>query len=228
MKCAIMQPTYLPWSGYFNLIASVDCFVFLDDVQFQRRSWQSRNRICRNGEADMLSVSTMKADRDTAIRDIRLSYAGDWRERHSRLLREAYGRAACGGEVCALVDSVLGKSELRMLADLNIALVKAICHYLGLTTRFLRASELGCGGHRSEHLASICERIGATQYLSPVGSADYLSEDEFEALCDASLVFQSYHPAEYPQVGAAEFISHLSVIDMMANVEVEQCRELLK
>lgn len=58
MKCGIMQPTYLPWSGYFNLISSVDIFVFLDDIQFNRRSWQTCNRVLLRGEEYMLSVST--------------------------------------------------------------------------------------------------------------------------------------------------------------------------
>ena len=84
MKCAIMQPMYLPWAGYFNLIAAVDTFVFLDDVQLERQSWQTRNRILLGGKEVLLSVPTQRVPLDTPIELIALADATRWRHRHAQ------------------------------------------------------------------------------------------------------------------------------------------------
>lgn len=85
-----MQPTYLPWAGYFHLIGTVDKFVFLDDVQFERRSWQSRNRILLEGREHYLTVPVRKASRSELIKNIAIDNDQEWRKRHLQLLRQAY------------------------------------------------------------------------------------------------------------------------------------------
>ena len=56
MKVSIMQPTYLPWTGYFKMILDSDLFIFLDDVQFETRCFQSRNKILVNKLPKLISV----------------------------------------------------------------------------------------------------------------------------------------------------------------------------
>ena len=218
MICAIMQPTYLPWSGYFNLIQSVDRFVFLDDVQFDRRSWQSRNRILVNGQEHLLTVPTRKASRDTLIRDIDLVDDSDWRATHLATLKQAYGKAPHGEAVCALLDGLLSDEAIVKLADLNIAIIEALCRHLELDTPLLRATELDCGGRRAAHLHAICVELGADAYLSPEGSRGYLADDDFCAMGGVELMFQDYAVTAYEQVDAPEFVSHLSIVDMLANL----------
>ena len=89
---AIMQPTYLPYLGYFHLIAAADVFVFLDDVQFARRSWQQRNRIWGAAGEVMLSVPVQKADRDASLSVIETAETERWREKHLSSIRHAYAR----------------------------------------------------------------------------------------------------------------------------------------
>lgn len=216
MKCAIMQPTYLPWSGYFNLMANVDRFVFLDDVQFERRSWQSRNRVLARGKELYLTVPVHRAARGESICRIRVDDGQDWRDRHLESLRHAYSRAPAGPEMLALLESLL-RRNVELLADLNRNVILGLADYLGLNPVTASASEANCGGRRSDHLAQLCRAVGCDEYLSPLGSRDYLMEDRFAEQSGIVLTFQNYVPRVYAQAGCREFVSHLSIVDVIAH-----------
>lgn len=222
-RCSIMQPTYLPWAGYFALIASVDIFVLLDDVQFERRSWQSRNRILLNGREHLLTVPVRKTTRETPICDIELHKELDWRSQHLRVLHHAYGRHPYGRAVLDIVEAAFAKPHDR-LAELNHDLIGRLAALLGLQTPITCASGLGCGGQRSDHLAAICRAVDCLSYLSPAGSRDYMSEDGFEERHGIVASFQNFQPAAYEQIGTSDFISHLSIVDVIANKGVDFAR----
>lgn len=217
MKCAIMQPTYLPWPGYFNLIAQVDIFVFLDDVQFEKRSWQSRNRVLLNSSSHWLTVPVKLNSRSQKINSVLIDEEQNWREKHRLLLNHAYARNPFKHQITELVELICDDS-LKYLADLNIELIKACAKNLCLNTTFLSASEINAGGKRSEHLLNICRKLGCTEYLSPIGSADYLKEDGLFTNSEVRLSFQNFAPKSYVQLGSSDFISHLSIVDVIANM----------
>ncbi len=218
MICAVMQPTYLPWSGYFNLAARSDIFVLLDDVQFEKQSWQSRNRILLNGQSQMLSVPVRRTGLQTQIREVEINYASDWVSAHLRSLEHAYGRAAHGPEMIAVIRPLL-EARLLLLADLTISIIRAAAAQLGLATRMVRASELeGISGGRSDHVIAICAAVGATHYLSPAGSREYMESDDFEARAGIPVSYQHYEPAPYRQRRTDTFISHLSIVDVAAHL----------
>ncbi len=139
---AIMQPTYLPYLGYFQLMAKADVFVFLDDVQFARRSWQQRNRIWGAAGEVMLSVPVQKTDREALIADIVVAEAEPWRDKHLASLRHTYAKRPFFDEGMAFMQAHLG-AETPRLADLNIAIIEAATARLGLAPQFVRASALG-------------------------------------------------------------------------------------
>lgn len=213
-----MQPTYLPWSGYFNLMASVDDFVFLDDVQFERRSWQSRNRILLDGREHLLTVPVSRSAREARIDAIEIDDSSAWRESHSKLLEAAYRKAPHGLAMLEAVLPCITDRSLRFLADLDIRIIEALAGLLCVSTRLHRASSLGCGGKRSEHLALLCNGVGTNDYLSPQGSRDYLEEDDFAARYGKRLQFQSFTPRPYSQRRANMFVSHLSIVDAIAHL----------
>jgi len=217
VKCAIMQPTYLPWAGYFNLIEQVDAFVFLDDVQFRRGSWQARNRVLLQGREHMLTVPTRRMGLDTRICQARISERSDWWRVHWRTLEAAYGKAAHGAEVLAILASHYTTEASPLLSELNQAIIEGICRALGITTRFVRATDLGCAGDRSIHLVNICESLKCDQYLSPAGSREYLEQDGFTGLTTVGLAFQEFTPVPYTQYRTTGFVSHLSIVDVLAN-----------
>lgn len=216
MICAIMQPTYLPWAGYFNLIASVDRFVFLDDVQFERRSWQSRNRILLNGSEHYLTVPVIRAPRDELVMNIQIDYRQCWYDQHMKTLKQAYGKAPFGSEVLDLVGDVIGR-KYACLAELNESLISALSTHIGLMTPFSRASSLCCVGKRSEHIAKICQAIQCAEYLSPAGSREYMTEENFAENSGIIPTYQNYLPSMYSQQRVGKFFSHLSIIDVLVH-----------
>lgn len=214
---AIMQPTYLPYLGYFQLMAASDVFVFLDDVQFARRSWQSRNRILTaNGEL-MLTVPVKKHDRDTPISAIEIDDSQGWRDKHLAAMRHTYGKRPGFEDGWAFVSDQLALHRDGKLADLTCGMAQAAAERMGLSPRFVRASELGAPGARSEHLLAICQAVGATQYVSPTGSADYMEEDGVFAAAGFPARFQSFAQVDYPQ-GQGAFTPFMGFVDGLMNV----------
>jgi hypothetical protein len=225
VKCAIMQPTYLPWSGYFNLIASVERFVFLDNVQFERQSWQSRNRILLDGKEHVLVVPVHRATLSTQIKDVQISQArGHWRRTHWMTLRSGYAKAPYGSQLLALLEPLYTGEEETSLSLWNQAIITRLAEALNLPARFLRASALDYPGERSERLLALCQELGAHTYLSPRGSADYLEADGFALQDRVKLEFQSFQPAPYPQYRSGQFASHLSIVDLIANTGLDYAR----
>jgi hypothetical protein len=216
-KCAIMQPTYFPWAGYYHLIDIVDVFVFLDDVQYERGTWQNRNRILLNGQSHWLTVPATRQFLGQALNQITVDDKQNWRLKHTKLLSNAYAKHPYAKEMLESVASVLN-CEINKLSELNIWIISEFAKNMGITTRMLRSSDLGICGGRTERLIRICEYFDCDEYISPVGSAGYLADDGFVDKTEITLSFNNYSPCPYPQLNAKGFISHLSVVDIIANL----------
>lgn len=216
---AIIQPHYLPWLGYFDMIDQVDTFVFLDTVQFVRRSWQHRNRIKTPQGWCWLSlpVSAREGSRPT-LHDARIVQGVGWAEQHGRSVSLAYGRAPhweqWGPWWEALMDRVAGGFGLT---DVTCTLVTEIARRVGIGTTFVRASDLSVGRTgKDDYLASLCARLGAERYLSPYGSLDYLRDSQAFEQQGIELLFHRYEHPIYPQ-RFGDFLSHLSIVDVLFN-----------
>jgi hypothetical protein len=226
-SCAIMQPTYLPWSGYFHLASKVDTFVFLDDVQFERSSWQSRNRILSNGHEHLLTVPIRQAPLGSLIRDIRLIQDIPWRKKHLHSIQLAYPKLWQNSHFREPFTAEIERPH-QSLADLNIALIDLFFNWLEIKCRTIRASDLHCGGSRSQHLAEICRIIKCNTYYSPIGSREYLEEDNFVERTGICLRFCDFLPTPYSQGKTNKFASHLSIIDVIGNEGLEFTKSYIR
>jgi hypothetical protein len=215
-----MQPTYFPWAGYFNLMSKVDVFVFLDDVQYERSSWQNRNRVLVNSEAHWLSVPAQREFLGQTINHVKMDERQNWREKHVRLLSQAYARHPYADEMLQIAQ-MIKDIDLNCLAELNVKIIADIARAFGINTRLMRSSNLGIAGQRTERLIAICDHLRCDEYLSPTGSSDYLADDGFNTKTSILLSFNNYDPVPYRQWGARDFISHLSVLDVIANLGYE-------
>ncbi len=222
MRCAIMQPTYLPWAGYFNLMASVDVFVFLDDVQYEQQSWQNRNRILLDGKEHYLTVPIKSVSYKTILADIRLAESKHWKAKHWKTLVSAYRKAPYGDELLDCLYPIFHEESFLHLVPLNQRIILELADRAGLKVKCVSASELECGGHRTEHVITICERLGCDTYLSPLGAREYLDADGFSLKTAINLEFQNYSPANYGQYRSNLFHSHLSFVDVVANQGFKQ------
>lgn len=228
MKVAISQPTYLPWLGYFDLIDQVDAFVLLDTVQFEKQSWQQRNRIKTPLGLQWLTVPVVFRGRfGQEIQHVEIREPQFWRK-HLRALELNYRRSPFFDRYFPDLSLLLASfMESPLLVDLNIRLIEWLSEALGIHGRLLRSSHLAQPGKRSELLANICGSLGADTYLSPFGGAEYiLNEMQFFAAKHIDICFQNYqHPAYRQQFGA--FCPYASVIDLLFN-EGERSLEMLR
>ncbi|HKB98571.1 MAG TPA: WbqC family protein [Terriglobales bacterium] len=218
MKVAIAQPTYLPWLGYFDLLDQVDKFVLLDTVQFEKQSWQQRNRIKTPTGLMWLTVPVVFRGRlGQRIVDVEIREPEFWRD-HLRAVELNCRRAPFFGDYYPAFCELLGtaSSGLR-LADLTIGLLRWLAEAIGISTPIVRSSELAVDGKRTQLLAEVCSLLGATTYVSPLGSADYLL-NELPILTGRSInvVFQHYEHPEYRQL-FPPFEAHASVLDLLFN-----------
>jgi WbqC-like protein family len=218
VKIAIAQPTYLPWLGYFDLIDQVDKFVLLDTVQFEKQSWQQRNRIKTPTGLMWLSVPVIFRGRlGQRIVDVEIREPEFWRD-HARAIELNYRRAPNFDKYFPALHELLraASSGLR-LADFIISLFRWLRETLGIATPIVRSSELAVNGKRTQLLAEVCGLLEATTYISPLGSADYLLS-ELPILTDRGIdvVFQHYTHPQYRQM-FPPFEALASVLDLLFN-----------
>jgi hypothetical protein len=217
-KVVIMQPTCLPWLGYFDLIDQADVFVFLDNVQFEKQSWQQRNRIRTHKGLEWVTIPVLIKGRfGQMIKDVEINQSV-FPDKHLKQIKQNYGRAEYFKVYFDEFAEVFEKAYKGMnLCDLNISIIRWLCSKLSISIHFVRSSELKASGRRSELLVNILKELGVDVYISPLGSSEYLDK-EFVLFREnnISLFYQNYVHPEYNQV-YKPFVSHASCIDLLFN-----------
>jgi len=228
MRVAICQPTYLPWLGYFDLIDQVDNFVLLDTVQFERQSWQQRNRIKTPAGLQWLTVPVrFRGKLGQRICDVEVRTT-DFVGKHIRAIELNYSRSRHFNRFFPELSSILRSAQPGgRLSDLNVRLLEWFVAILGIHTPVVLASSLHEEAKRTELLANICRHLGASEYLSPIGSAEYLL-CEISVMTDAGIDthFQYYVHPEYEQ-RFPPFVPYASVVDLMFN-EGDRAMEIIR
>lgn len=211
--CAIHQPQYMPWLGYFDKIDSADVFVFLDATQFKKNEWQNRNRILAKTGPQWLTVP-VKHRFGQQIRETSVDDNSNWRRKHLNTLKACYGRSRFFGQYADEIAELL-RRDWSSLSELNVAFVKYLAQQLGITSEFVLASQLQVEGRSSELLGRICQAVHADVYLSGVGGRGYLDESVFDEVA-VKTEYQSFQCVEYPQL-LGGFEPALSALDILFN-----------
>ena len=223
-RIAIVQSNYIPWKGYFALIAAVDEFVLYDDMQYTRRDWRNRNRIKTPGGLQWLSVPVQVKGRYTQrIRDVLID-GSDWADKHWKALQLNYQRAAGFEDTAAWLEPLYRTPHSHLWA-LNRMFIEAVCARLGITTPIRASWDYTLHGERSERLASICEQAGAGVYVSGPAARGYLDESVFARRGIAVRWFGYDGFAEYPQLWGG-FEHGVSVLDLLFNCGTQAPRYL--
>ena len=226
MRVAIMQPTFLPWLGYFSLAKTVDVFVFLDSVQFDSRSWQQRNKILIDGQPKWITIpTTLPFGRQTKINDVLINQEHYSGSKISNMIMQAYK----GSEGISFVKEEIIIHLLqnpKYLSQLNTTLVKLLFKAFEINVKVINSSSLETHGSKGELLLNISKSLGATTYVSPKGSRDYLQDFQGFQNSNIRVEFQEYeHPIYAQQLQV--FHSHLSVIDAICNIGVSGVQKLI-
>lgn len=222
-----MQPTFLPWLGYFSLIENTDTFVFLDNVQFDARSWQQRNRIIMNKTVSWLTIPvSLPLGRSTQIDQALINMEHFSGSKICKTLTQAYGGKKGFDFIMNNIFEIFLNPPSN-ISDLNIKLINEIAIALRIETPLVLSSEMNVTGNKGDLLLDICRKLNATTYVSTAGSAVYL--DGYRGFSDSgiNLEYQKFDHPFYSQ-GEFEFISHLSVIDTICNIGLKATEEIIK
>ena len=216
MKVAIMQPTYIPWIGYFALMESVDVFIILDSVQFSKRSWQQRNQIKTESGAKWLTVPVIsKGKKDQLIADVKIDYSSKFPESHINMIKQNYKDSLFFYKYSDDLFNIIGK-EYRNLSQLSIELILLIKSILDIKTEIKYSSDFATKGKKDTLLAELCEQVGATEYISPPGSKVYLDDSNSFVKRNISVKYFNYEHIIYSQLHG-EFIQYMSIVDLLFN-----------
>jgi hypothetical protein len=215
---AVIQSSYIPWKGYFDIIHDADLFIFYDDVQFTRQDWRSRNRVKSQQGPQWLSLPV--GDRlDRRICDVELA-GNRWAVKHYKTLAQCYGRTPHWDEVHPFLEQVYLQRTWPTLSELNQFVTCQIAReLLGIRTEFADSRAWSPQGAKSDRLLDLLTRVSATRYVSGPAARDYLDEDSF-ARAGIELVYKDYsgYP-EYPQ-RFPPFDHYITIFDLLCNVGV--------
>ena len=212
----VLQPGYLPWLGYFDLLKKADVFVHYDDVQFDKHGWRNRNRVKGPKGAIWLTVPVLHSGRSgQSVLDVEIDDRRNWRRKHLATVGQFYARAPLIEALLPRLQEILERPWGR-LVELDLALIDWLAAELTITTPRYRASELGISSDdRNQRLLDLCRHFGASRYLSGNAARDYLDLDRFTA-AGVEVTWHDYVHPIYTQLHG-EFVPYLSVLDLILN-----------
>lgn len=224
-KVAILQSNYIPWKGYFDLVAAVDEFIIYDEMQYTRRDWRNRNKIkTPQGTAWLTVPVKAKGNYYQKIREMEIDGSG-WQQSHWKSLAQHYRRAPHFKAVAEWLEPLYLENSYTYLSDLNRVFLEKICERLGITTRITSCSDYTLIEGKTERLADLCVQAKADEYISGPAAKDYIVPEVFEAAGVALTWFNydGYQP--YPQLWG-EFTHNVSIVDLLFNCGPESAKWL--
>lgn len=214
---AISQSNYIPWKGYFDLIASVDEFVLFDAMQFTRRDWRNRNKIKTQHGTQWLSIPVdSKGKYHQAIDETRIQ-DGAWREKHWQSIRHAYGKTPGFREFARDIEHLFEGADQPLLSQVNRSFIEGLNALLGITTPLRDSREYPLAEGKTERLIAICRQAGATRYISGPAARDYIEPERFAAAGIELAYFDYSGYPEYPQPHGA-FEHGVTILDLLFSV----------
>ncbi|MBR8346997.1 WbqC family protein [Burkholderia ambifaria] len=213
-RIAIVQSNYIPWKGYFDLIAATDEFILYDDAQYTRRDWRNRNQIKTPQGVQWLTVPVqVKGRYHQSIRETEID-GTEWAEQHWTRLRQNYARAPHFARYAPELEALYLHGRHDTLSALNLAMLTWVNRQLGIATRMSSSSDYTLEGDRTDKLLNLCLQAGATEYLSGPAARDYLDESRFAA---AQVAVRWFDYPAYPPYAQlwGEFVHGVTVLDVL-------------
>ena len=226
MIVTIHQPEHMPWLGYFNKMAKADLYVILDSVQFEKNYFQNRNKIVGSNGVQWLGIPVqMKGHMDGSIRDTKIFGDAKWRVKYLNTVRMSYAKHPYFKEVYPVVEAAI-MTETEYIADINIAILTAFAEKMGIRPKFVRSSELGVNGLKSDLILDICKATNATMYIAGPSGRDYLDVESFRA-AGIEVTYNDYTHPTYPQKKTEEFVPYMSSLDLFMNCGFEEGKRII-
>ncbi|MDN3492435.1 WbqC family protein [Winogradskyella bathintestinalis] len=226
-KIAVMQPYFLPYLGYFQLINSVDEFVIYDNIQFTKRGWFHRNRILEGGKPKYITLPLKKDSDYLHVKDRFL--ADDFEKHKNKILariQNAYCKAPYYDNVFPVIEKLMSYNS-NNLFEFNLNSIRILCDVLKIDTKIRISSSIDIDhGLKSEKkVIALCKALEANHYINPEGGIQLYRKEDFE-IYNISLSFLKFKPTLYQQ-NIPDFQSHLSIIDVLMFNSSDEVNEFL-
>lgn len=216
LKSVIIQPTFIPWLGYFDLIDQSDICVYLDHVQFDYRSWQHKNKIKDASQKELLlTVPVKNGETKQKLKDVLIQNDTNYTRKHINSIFFNYKKCKYFEEIFPEIKKILNKKHTH-LTQLNYNLINYFCKYLKINSKFIKSSTLNTSKNKDELILEILGIIDSSNYYSPAGSVDYLKKNKKFNEKKINVFFQEYECKKYNQLHG-DFIDHLSILDLIMN-----------
>lgn len=230
MVVGIHQPNFFPWMGYFDKIAKSDIFIIMDDVQLSDSAYTQRNRVLNaNGEIAYVTVPfEKKGYLNKTIREICINNDVDWKKRHLDFFKGTYDKFDFYEEIIDFLQPIYDYNWNK-LCDLNCKAIEIVLKMLSIDTKIVYQSQLNYDKnvHKSELVLELCKSVGATKYLSGTGASKYMNIEYFDYE-NILVEYQRFVQPVYFQKYARDFVSGLSILDMLFNCGVEETKRLFQ
>jgi hypothetical protein len=213
-KVAILQSNYIPWKGYFDLIASVDEFIFYDDVQYTKNDWRNRNLIKTQNGLHWLSIPVgIRLNRE--IRDVEIP-TSNWQIKHWKTLEGSYKRARYFDEIADWLEPLYTKQVYGNLSQLNQYFISKISTYLDIKTKFSSSWDYPMVLGKTCRLVDLCLQVNASEYISGPSAINYIDKNLFSS-SNIKLTWFSYNGyPEYDQLWG-DFKHEVTILDLLFN-----------
>ena len=215
-RIAILQSNYIPWKGYFDMIATADEFILYDDMQYTRRDWRNRNQIKTPQGLHWLTVPVkVKGKYDQKIRDTEID-GSDRASAHWKTIVQNYRRAPHFNDVSVWFEPLYLAESYTHLSPLNHRFIETICNYLEIKTKLSDSWDYTLLDGKSERLADLCAQAGGTEYISGSAAKDYIEESVFTDIGIKLTWFDYAGYPEYPQLWG-DFNHGVTILDLLFN-----------
>lgn len=214
MRLAIMQPYFMPYIGYFQLINAVDKFVIYDDVNFINKGWINRNYIQLNGEKKLFTIPLIKASQNKLIKEIEIVPDEKWKIKFLSLIMHAYKKAPYYNEAYRLLEEII-YCKNRNISKFLVHSITQVLKYLEIQTELIQTSSKYLNNNLKDQkrILNICQIENATQYMNPIGGIELYDKKLFQEH-GIKLSFLESKNIEYTQYDNID-IPYLSMIDLM-------------
>ena len=226
MKLGIMQPYFLPYIGYFQLIKMVEKFVVYDNIQFIKNGWINRNRFLQNDKYQYFTLPLKKDSNFLDVKDRYISKSFD-KKKILNQIKGSYAKAPFFQSIFSLFEEIIFTPHENLFDFVYASLLK-VCAYLEIETEIIISSSISIDHTlKSENkVMAICQALSATEYINLIGGIELYSKERFVE-CNIKLNFLKAKLVEYKQYNNA-FVPSLSILDVLMFNSVEQTNELLK
>jgi len=213
-KIAILQSNYIPWKGYFDLIAAVDEFIIYDDMQFTKNDWRNRNKIKTPRGSEWLSIP-VGININRRICDVSLP-SNNWNIKHWKTLEANYSKAPHFNVIKEWLKPVYCELKFEGLSEFNRYIIELICDYLEINTKISWSWDYEFQDGKTKRLLELCRQAGGTDYLTGPSAKGYLDEYYFEKEKINLHYFDYSNYKEYNQLWGS-FDHYVSVLDLLFN-----------